>query len=80
MHQDKNTDKRINMFLSGLEKVVTAVTEMRNEMSDSHGLGSRRINIMKHHTLLVINSATTMANFILDVCEISNISLTNREN
>lgn len=80
MHQDKNTDKRINMLLSGLEKVVTAVTEMRNEMSDSHGLGSRRINIMKHHTLLVINSATTMANFILDVCEISNISLTNREN
>jgi hypothetical protein len=31
MHQDKETDKRINMLLSGLEKIVVAIAQMRNE-------------------------------------------------
>lgn len=69
MHQSKETDKRINMLLSGLEKVVSAITEMRNKGGDSHGLGSRRINIKNYHALLVVNAATTMADFILSVEE-----------
>ena len=47
MHQDSETDRRINGLLSGLEKILTAITEMRNGSSDAHGVGSRRINIMR---------------------------------
>ena len=67
MHQDKDIDKRINMLLSGLEKILSAITQMRNESSDAHGVGERRINISEHHARLFVNSATTMADFILSV-------------
>ncbi len=45
MHQSKDMDKRINGLLSGLEKILSAITEMRNKGSDSHGVGAKRINI-----------------------------------
>ncbi len=69
MHGDKTVDKRINELLSGLEKILTAITEMRNGLSDAHGVGSRRINIRAHHARLFVNSAQTMADFILAVSE-----------
>ena len=72
MHQDKALDKRINSLLSGIEKILSAISEMRNKDSDSHGVGSKRINIEKHHARLFVNSATTMAEFILSVGERSN--------
>ncbi len=67
MHQDKNIDKRINMLLSGLEKILSAITQMRNESSDAHGVGNRRIDINEYHARLFVNSAMTMADFILSV-------------
>ena len=70
MHQDKDMDKRINGLLSGLEKIINAVAEMRNKGSDSHGVGSKRISINAHHARLFVNSAVTMADFILAVSEI----------
>lgn len=70
MHQDKNVDKRINMLLSGFEKIVTSIAQMRNEGSDSHGVGARRINIAEHHARLYVNSAMTMADFILSVSNV----------
>lgn len=69
MHQDKNIDKRINGLLSGLEKTLSAIAEMRNKGSDSHGIGLKRINIEEHHTQLFVNSAMTMADFVLAVGE-----------
>lgn len=67
MHQSAENDKRVNGLLSGLEKILTAITEMRNEGSDAHGVGSRRINIEEHHARLLVNSSLTMADFILSV-------------
>ena len=67
MHQNKDLDKRINMLLSGLEKILTAITDMRNMESDAHGVGSSRLAIKEHHALLCINAASTMADFILAV-------------
>lgn len=72
MHQDKNIDKRINMLLSGLEKILSSIAEMRNENSDSHGVGARRINILNYHARLYVNAAMTMADFILAVGEYNN--------
>lgn len=67
MHTDKDHDKRINMLLSGLEKILSSISNMRNEASDSHGLGNKRINIEARHATLYLNSAIAMGDFIIDV-------------
>lgn len=67
MHADKNLDKRINTLLSGLEKIISAIAEMRNKESDSHGVGNKRIGISDYHTRLFVNSSVAMADFILSV-------------
>lgn len=67
MHTDKEIDKRINSLLSGLEKIVSSIAEMRNANSDAHGVGSRRISIAEHHAMLFVNSAMTMAEFVLSI-------------
>lgn len=69
MHADKDVDRRINMLLSGLEKILSSIAEMRNEASDAHGVGERRISIKSHHARLFVNSAQVMADFILSVAE-----------
>ncbi len=69
MQQSKDYDKRVNGLLSGLEKILSAIAEMRNTASDSHGVGSKRIKLLDYHARLFVNSATTMAEFILAVAE-----------
>lgn len=69
MHTNKDMDKRINKLLSGLENIVQSLAEMRNNGSDSHGLGNKRINILPYHARLAVNSATTMAEFIMSVAQ-----------
>ena len=73
MHQDKAVDNRINGLLSGLEKILSAIAEMRNKASDSHGVGAKRINISDYHARLFVNSAMTMADFVLAVSENASI-------
>lgn len=67
MHTDQNTDRRINTLLSGLHSIVVAIAEMRNKDSDAHGVGANRISIDEYHARLFVNSAMTMADFILSV-------------
>lgn len=67
MHGDANTDRRINTLLSGLEKIVSSISEMRNKDSDAHGVGASRITIDEHHARLFVNAAMAMADFILSV-------------
>lgn len=69
MHANKDMDKRVNKLLSGLENIVQSIAEMRNNGSDSHGLGSKRVNIADYHARLAVNSSTTMAEFILSVSQ-----------
>ena len=54
-------------MLSGLEKIVSSVAEMRNASSDAHGVGNRRLNISEHHARLLVNSSMTMAEFVLSI-------------
>ena len=46
---------------------LDAIAEMRNKNSDAHGVGQKRINISEHHARLYVNSAMTLADFILSV-------------
>ena len=63
----RDTDKRINTLLSGLEKIVSSISEMRNKNSDAHGVGATRIAIDEHHARLFVNAAMAMSDFILSV-------------
>jgi len=67
MHANAIMDKRINELLSGLEKIIDSIAEMRNKNSDAHGVGQKRINISEHHARLFVNSAMILADFILSV-------------
>lgn len=62
-------DLRIDMLLSGLKKIVSRFARMRNSGSDSHGWGIKIINILSYHAILAVNSAVTMAEFILSVLQ-----------
>ena len=68
MHANSEMDKRINTLLSGLEKIVSSISEMRNKASDSHGVGKNRIAIEEHHARLIVNASVTMSEFVLSVC------------
>lgn len=67
MHCDAKTDHCIKTLLSGLEKIISSISEMRNKDSDAHGVGSNRITIDEHHARLFVNAAMAMADFILSV-------------
>ena len=67
MRQSNEYDNRINGLLSGLEKILKAISEMRNAQGDAHGIGSARIKIKDHHARLFVNSSQIMADFILAV-------------
>lgn len=69
MHADKLMDVRINTLLSGLERIINAITEMRNKNSDAHGIGNKRINIDEHHARLFLNASIALSDFILAVGE-----------
>ena len=61
------TQRSILDILDG--DTVSSIGEMRNESSDSHGVGLRRIAVEERHAMLAVNSAATMAEFILAVVE-----------
>lgn len=67
LHQDSQMDNRINGLLSGLEKIIDSIAEMRNNASDSHGIGQKRIQIESHHARLFVNTSTSLADFLISV-------------
>lgn len=64
-----NIDKNINDLVNGLNKIVTAIGNIRNISSDSHGLGQARYNISDYHALLVVNSSIAVCEFLISVME-----------
>lgn len=69
MKTDREYDKRINQLLSGLNNINDAIGDMRNENSDSHGVGSKRIQVNRREARLIMNSAITLCDYVLDVFE-----------
>lgn len=69
MHQNKSIDKRINNLLSGVNKIIDSISQMRNNSSDSHGLGMKRINIEKHHAQLYLNASIVISEFFLAIVQ-----------
>lgn len=69
MHESKDFDRRVNSLLGGLNKVIDSISSMRNNEGDAHGHGAQRIGIRDYHARLAVNSAATVAEFVLSVIE-----------
>ncbi|AWZ39711.1 abortive phage infection protein [Ligilactobacillus murinus] len=67
MDQSKFEDVRVKEILSGLEKIIVAISEFRNNNGDAHGRGSKRNTIKEHHARLVANSAKSLGEFMISV-------------
>lgn len=67
MNDVNDFDKRIADLISGLNKIVDAITSLRNINSDSHGVGCKRINIGKREANLIANSTIVFCEYIYDV-------------
>ena len=59
----KDISEVLRQVLSGLTSVVNGIAGMRNKMSDAH---ASTFKASKHHAKLAVNSAKTLADFILD--------------
>ncbi len=59
-------DSPLKQVLSGLNSIISGIAAIRNRMSDAH---VRSYKPSKHHAVLVVNSAKTMANFLYDTKE-----------
>lgn len=69
MNQREDRDVIVNNLISGLDKILFSIAEMRNKAGDAHGVGRKRFNIKAYHARLFVNSAATMADFVLSVKE-----------
>lgn len=67
MKQLREFDTRVNEILGGLEKIINGISSLRNLNSDSHGVGSRRINIKRREAILIVNSTKTYCEYLLSV-------------
>lgn len=63
---DPKLDKALKEVLTGLIKVVSGITEIRNKRGDSHLL---LYKIHRHHALMVVNSAKTVVTFLFNTYE-----------
>ena len=69
MHINKEMDERIKTLLSGLEKILTAISQMRDRNSDSHGIGNKRFQLNEPIAELFINTSATFSNFLIYIIE-----------
>jgi len=69
IQQQREWDKRVNEMLSGLEKIVQAISGMRNINSDAHGAGSKRIAIRDYESKLIVNATITLCEYLLSIFE-----------
>lgn len=63
---DIKLDKALKEVLTGLIKVVSGITEIRNKRGDSYLL---LYKIDRHHALMVVNAAKTVVTFLFNTYE-----------
>ena len=63
LRQSSQLDRRVNELLSGLKKILSAISELRIEASDSHGVGINRLNIEDYHARLFVNALMTISDY-----------------
>ena len=71
MHINNEMDIRIKTLLSGFEKILTAISQMRDKNSDSHGAGDKRLELNESVAELFVNSSLTFSNFLIYIIDVS---------
>lgn len=66
---ENGADLEVDNLISGLGKVLKAISEIRNKAGDAHGLGSKRIYVEESEARFFVNSSATIADFVLSVYE-----------
>ncbi|MEN6462673.1 MAG: abortive infection family protein [Syntrophomonas sp.] len=64
---DKDADKVLKRTLSNLGQIVVGVGEVRNLVGTGHGKGMISSNISSAHSNFVVNAASTIATFLLEL-------------
>lgn len=63
---NKKFDDSLKEIVSGFNKVIHGLTEVRNASGDSH---SKKVNPSFHHAVLAVNSAKTVTSFLFHTYE-----------
>lgn len=63
----KDVDQIKNRLVSGLITIIDSIAQMRNDYSDSHGVGNKRIKITESQARLFVNTSITVSEFILEI-------------
>lgn len=61
LYQNEN----IKRLLGGLASIVNSIAALRNEYGDAHGK-IKKPQLKKHHALLIVNSAKSLAEFTIE--------------
>jgi len=67
LHNDPSANKSFNGLISGLNSIISAISELRNHESDAHGVGNARAEIKEYHARLILNSSTMLSDFLLSI-------------
>lgn len=67
LNQSSEYDNYTNGILGGLEKIIINIANLRNQNSDAHGVGKKRIRIKKNEVNLVINATITYCDYIISI-------------
>ena len=59
---NKDYPDSAKQLLSGLNSIVNGLSNMRNDMSDSH---ARKYNPERHHAMLAVNASKTLTEFLI---------------
>lgn len=62
----QHSEKVFKQILGGCHSVVEGLGSLRNQLSDSHGQGRRRVRPRERHAELAVNLAGTMATFLVE--------------
>lgn len=66
---NNDSDEPYKRLISGLKTVVLAIAEIRNKMSDSHGVGSKRVELTREYAQFALNASISISEFILSFKE-----------
>lgn len=64
----------IKDIVASLNSIVNDIAQLRNNYSESHGVGRTRITLSKAEALLVVNSAITLGEYMLSVFQSSSLN------
>ena len=69
LHPKDQTDDDIQRVLSGMTSVVDGIGAFRTHSGSAHGGGGLRYRVRARHAKLVVNSAQTLALFLIETWE-----------